>query len=470
MSTPTIQHRRAKPIALVTVNRALTQSPPLGLLCLSAVLEDAGFATEVFDLAVRPEREAALLAGARDGRFAWVGFSAMTPAVPLVRELAEKIRALDPALPLVIGGVHASALPERTLRELPLTAVVVGEGSAPALTLAARFADGRRDLADIAGVAALEDDIFRHAPPDPDANQRPPCRPNWDRIDLADYQRCPPQYIRRHAVVAPVAMTRGCPHQCRFCAVPSFSGRRLARRDPVEVVDEIQYLAREKGVGEIHLLDDNFNVNLDYAKTVLREWARRDLGLVWKTPIGLWIHAYDDEWFDLLRRTGCYQVGFGIESGAPEILDRVAKKIDLDAVPGILARYRAAGISTFGFFILGLPGETPDTVARTIRFACAAPLDHVHVSQFTPYPGSVLFDEIAAREGALPDWDRFHHLHELDRFSACELSGHQLKAAVRRFYVRFYAQPRRAANMLGDIRRSGVAPFVALARRIYANG
>jgi anaerobic magnesium-protoporphyrin IX monomethyl ester cyclase len=459
-------------IALVSTTDALTQSPPLGLMCLAAALGKAGFSAEIFDLAIHPAKEAELVAAATAGRYAWIGFSAMTPSVPAVARVMERLVAEAPGVPLVLGGIHGSSLPERSLREMPLAAVCVGDGEDAAVALTQRLAAGAGDLWEIPGVAALDEaggyrfDVAAAKAREP----KPPPRPAWELIDLADYQRCPPQYIKRRPVVAPIVVSKGCPQQCSFCAVPAYSQRRLVCREPKDVVDEIVYLAKERGVGEIHILDDNFNLNLEYAKRVLREWAARDPGVVWKTPIGFWIHAFDEEWFELLKATGCYQVGFGLESGSPEVLARVGKKIRLGEVGEVLAKYRRHGISTFGYFILGLPGDKPATISQTIAFADALPLDHIHVSLFTPYPGSAIYTAAAAAGRTLPAWADYHHFHHRDEFVFCDMTIDALQAALRRFYRRFYSRPGRAWNLLGDLRRSGVRPFAAIARRIFFDG
>lgn len=447
----------------------MTQSPPLHLLCLSTVLEQQGYATEVFDFQTAPHRQPRFLEDTREGRFLWIGFTTLTPNANLTKSHIKQVRAANPAVPIFLGGIHASSLPERTLREFPIDAVCIGDGEDAVRRLSEAVLAGRRDYWETPGIAALDEaGAFHFSREAADHRPRRPLpRPNWDKIDLGEYQQAPLQYIRRRGVVAPIIIAKGCPNHCSFCAVPEFSGRRLLQRDPGEVVDEIEYLARQRGVQEIQLLDDNFNANLPYAKEVLHEWAARRLPVIWKAPVGLWIHHYDDEWFDLLVRTGCYQVGFGIESGSQAILDRAGKRLKLAEIPGILEMYRRRGISTFGFFILGLPGETEETIRQTVRFACRLPLDHAHLAQFTPYPGSPLFRDALAAGLELPDWDEYHHYHRTDRFAFCEVPTRHIRRAMRLFYLRFYARPRRALHLLNDIRHSGLRSFWRLARQIY---
>lgn len=454
-------------IALVMVINAKTITAPLNLLCLSTALGKAGYITEVFDLSVQIQREEELLEGVRQHKFLWVGFSSLTASISLVAKIMEKIRRIDPDLPIVLGGIHASSLPELSLRQFPINAVCVGAGEVASVCLSKKLESGEKDFWSIPGIAALDndsnfrfdDDLWRSM------KNIPPSRPDWSKISLEDYQKCPMQFVRRGKTVASIVTTRGCPNHCSFCAAPRFSNGTLAHRDPVDVVDEIEYLAKEKHVDEINILDDNFNFDLSYAKTVLREWAKRDLGLFWKPPLGLWIHSYDDEWFSLLKQTGCYQVGFGIETGCQDILKRVGKKVDLARVPSDLEKYRKWGIQTFGCFILGLPGDTKETVRQTIRYAYKLPLNNAHASLLTPYPGSKIFHDAFPKGILSYNWDNYYHYHS-QNLPFCEIDNSWLRRALRYFYLRFYSQPRRAVNLANEIRHTGIRPFFSIASQL----
>lgn len=461
----------SRPVALVQTASTMTSSPPLALMCLSTTLEGAGQPTEIFDLSVRPDRETELLERARRDEFAWLGLTAMTSGMPPTRALAQRIKDAAPDLPTILGGIHGSTLPQRTLAEVPVDAICKQSGEDVAVGFNAKVQAGERDYWSVPGIAALDGPTFRF---DAQANERrsfgPLPRPAWHKIELADYQKVTIQYIRRRPVVAPIITARGCPFACSFCAVPGFSGQKLLHRDVTEVVDEIELLVRAYGVQELQIFDDIFNVKQKYAKAVLRELISRNLDIVWKAPVGFWLLTWDEEFLELLARSGCYQVGFGIESGSRDILKDANKHTAdrKDEFAYILSRYKAHGISTFGFFILGLEGETEQTIDETIRFACELPLDHANVSIYTPYPGSPLFDKLLAEGRDITDWNQYFHYHGQDEFSICGLSNEQLRKAMHRFYARFYGNPRRAVGLAQDVRRSGVRQFARIARTVFA--
>ncbi len=459
-----------KKIALVTVSNALTQSPPINLLCLSTILESEGYSTDIFDLHVSPTKKIELFTGIQSRKYIWVGFTSITPSIPLIKEYIDKIRQIDSRIPILLGGIHASSLPEQSLREFEVDAVCIGDGESASVAFTHKILQNETDYWAIPGIAALDKEGNYHFSEKMASSRRrkPLPRPNWEKIDIKDYQKCPLQYIRRRKIIAPIIIAKGCPNKCTFCAVPAFSGRKLLHRDPIDIVDEIEYLVKKKHVEEIQIFDDNFNCNLSYAKRVLREWIKRNINIVWKAPVGFWIHSYDEEWFSLLVQTGCYQVGFGIESGSPEILKNVNKSIKLEKISSILQMYRNYKISTFGFFILGLPGENKKTIAQTIRFACSLPLNHIHVSLLTPYPGSPIFHQALKQGLPMPGWEAYNHYHEAQNFRFCEVSIKELRRAMQSFYLRFYSYPRHAFNLINDIRHSGLRPFLSLTRKIFS--
>ncbi len=220
-------HHEKETIALISHTQAKTFSPPLGLLCLSTVLERQGYHTEILDLAVArsSSSETAFWEGVRHKKYLWIGITALTPSIPWVGEWVRQIKDINPDVPVLLGGVHASALPERSLRELGVDAVCVGDGEEAVLWFSQWVAQGRRDYWEIVGIAALDErGVFRFNADRYSSHPRPlPVRPNWPKIQLKDYQHLPPQqYVRRKLRVAPIYTTKGCPFRCTFCAVPRF--------------------------------------------------------------------------------------------------------------------------------------------------------------------------------------------------------------------------------------------------------
>ena len=469
------------PIALINANDAPTSSPPLSLLCLSTILENNGYRTQIFDIALQPNLKKVLLESVNKKHFLWLGFTSMTPAIPAVKRIIEDIRNLDKNLPIMLGGIHASCLPKETLEELDISAVCIGDGDDVCLEFSKKVRFGEYDYWNIPGVASFELQInnkgfckkkYRYLPELLSGRQTKPLpRPDWNKININDYQKVNIQFIRQKKIVAPVITAKGCPFSCSFCAVPEFSGRKIVSRTIKDVADEIEFLYREHGVEEFHIFDDIFNIKLSYAKNLLKEIIRRNLQIVWKAPVGFWILSYDEEFLDLLQESGCYQVGFGIESGSAEILQNVNKHTagKLSQIPDILKKYQARNISTFGFFILGLPGETKNTIKQTIKYACSLPLDFIHVGLFTPYPGSKIFQKLIESRNYTNNWSEYFHYHNDDGLNACDIPTKRLRRFMLYFYIRFFIAPRRFWNLLVAIQKGGLWSFLRLLKKTVAN-
>ncbi|MFH2006059.1 MAG: radical SAM protein [bacterium] len=450
----------AKPwVLLLAPGSAVTTSPPLGLLSLAASLERAGFDARVSEPAVDGSRVEELLAS----KPLLCGISARTSSFPELVDCVALLRRLVPEVPIVIGGVHVSALPEEALRESGADLAVRGEGEEALVEIAQRLAQGEPvpALADIPRILVRGGDEIRLGP-EPvaplDLNALPP--PAWHHVDFDRYSARPWQLVRRGRRVAPIMTSRGCPFRCVFCATHIVCGRKLRVRDPEAVADEVELLVRTHGVDEIQIADDNFNASEDHAAAVCEALLRRGLRVPWKTPNGVRVDRLSDELLRLMVASGCYSLGFGIESGDPRILENARKKLDLGVASENIARAARLGISCFGYFVVGLPGDTLKSVRLSIRFAQHNALDHVHVAPMVPYPGSEIYDQLPA-DHALRSWSSYTHL---TAFDTPTLSAAQIRRAVREFYLRFYAHPRRGVGLIWALRHAPWRTVAAVAR------
>ena len=371
-------------------------TPPLGLGYLSAALRAAGHAPRLIDglaLDLPAEEVARRCAG-----HPVVGIGCMSDQVPEVSALARLLQARGHRV--VIGGPHATALPEDTAQRTGADFVVVGEGelTLPALVAALErgaspalpgvFAPGSRDLAPRPLVEDLDTLPF----------------PDWDAMPPRRYALAPHGAFVRRFPVAPVMSTRGCPCQCSFCASPRLWEGRIRFRSPENVLDEIELLVRRFGVREIHFEDDNLTLRRSHAEAICTGLLARRLDVVWSCPNGVRADTLDGDLLSLMKRAGCYALAFGVESGDQGILDGVGKGARLEVVEQAIARAAEAGLQTQGFFIFGLPGETAASIDRTVDFARRARLDRAQFLLLDVLPGSRLWDELSGQ--FTPDWTR----------------------------------------------------------------
>ncbi len=404
--------------------------PPLGLASLAASARGRAEVC-ILDLNVEADPERALERALRSSRPTHAGVTGTTPMFDAMLRILRDVKRFDGSILTMAGGPHVSALPEEAVQDEALDIVVVGEGEETFAEILGK------DVEEVRGVCFEESgSVRRTAPRDLIADLDSLPLPAWDLYDLRRYRA--PAAIERHPPGGLVETSRGCPHNCLFCCKAPF-GRRYRTKSPSRVVEEFRYMKRA-GFRELHVEDDAFSEDVERAKEVCRALIASSPGLPWTLLNGVRADRFDGELARLLVRAGCYQCGFGVESGSRSTLDAAGKGLAPERAREAVETARRAGLETIGYFILGLPGETEESLHETIRFACELPLDYAKFSLFVPYPGSRAFDDLR-REGSIltTDWSAylFHDLeHEVFRHGT--LTKAVLAAWYRKAYRRFY--------------------------------
>jgi radical SAM superfamily enzyme YgiQ (UPF0313 family) len=448
-----------------SIGSAGGSQPPLGVLSLAAWAREKGLHPRVID-GEASQRTAEDIAGeVAKIKPALVGVSATTVAFARAVEVAEAIRAATPATPIAVGGPHASALPENALGHDCFDYAIRGEGE-HTLTELMDVIREDRDPGDVAGLAFRRDGQIVVNPPRPrmeDLDALP--YPAYDLLDDLEPYTPPPCNYRTLPVLS-VVSSRGCPNACTFCDRSTF-GRLLRQRSAESIADEILQLRHNFGVGEVAFLDDTFTINprriYDLFERLDAEGVR-----IWWTCMSR-VDTVDYDLLKFMRDHGCWHISFGIESGSEEILRRIKKNIDLDKAERVITWCHELGIHTKGFFIIGHPGETAETIEQTIDLALRLPLSDIVATLNTPLPGSEQYTQAAA-DGLFADgdWSRFNCWNTV--FVPEGLTSEQLHDLHRKIYRKFYFRPRIMCRYLrqtftaGGMRRAwGIAkalPFL----------
>lgn len=437
----------------------IQRDEPLGLMSLAAFVRREGHEVRILD-ALRDtgyyecgdgffksglsddELRAALLAGPKPDV---VGITSMfTMHSRGVHDTAAVAKRVWPDVPVIVGGSHASALPEWVLEDRNIDLVVCGEGELTLLEILGRRARGA-PLADIAGTVVQRDgQAVRNAdrPFIEDLDRLP--MPARDLVDMKVYLAEP--YRNRVAMDPPranIVTSRGCPCRCVFCSIHSIWRNSYRARSAARSVDEIESLVETYGVREIAFQDDNLTLNAKRMAAICDELLRRRLRIRWCTPNGVAIWTLTDEVIGKMAASGCYKVTFGIETGSPETQKFIRKEqVKLDRCDEIVRRCNRAGMWTHSSFIIGFPFETKEQVEQTIRYAVASDLDFAAFFVATPFPGTPLFD-IYREHGLLPDLGDAMRLrfqgHQSEVFCDTKhLTKEELTATIHEAYGRFY--------------------------------
>ncbi len=415
---------------------------PISLATCAAVLRRGGHEVRLRDCIVEDidfNRLAYIVSAFRPGL---VVFNAVTPAIVSDLSTARLVKAIAPQARCAAIGIHGTALPAETLDMEPALDIVVrGE---PEITVA-ELAAGR-DNSSIPGISWRANGTIAHNPDRPfvaDLDELP--FPAWDLIRTALYRM--PFSGERFLLVG---TGRGCPYSCAFCADHTYYGKRLRLRSAGSVADELQRNLRDFGVRDFLFWSESFTLSRRFAAALAEEVIRRRLPVRWVCNSR--VDHVDRELLELLRRAGCWMIGYGIESGVQRILDSVRKGTTLEQARRAVAASHAAGLQVTGHCVLGFPGETRADVLQTIRFAVDLDLDFAQFYCAVPFPGSELYER-ARGAGWIcsDDWSRFEQ-----NFSVLDCRGAWPRAPTpeeimqlrRAAYRRFYLRPRLIARTL----------------------
>jgi len=339
-----------------------------------------------------------------------VGFAVYSVAYNNVKEMIQEMRAILPETKIVIGGPHVSALPAWSLKDTKADFAVVGEGEEIMVELVRRIEAGVDSFDDLKGLAFWKNgEVVVNEGCNVIENLDDLSFPAWELLSPENYNDSFGQVFSAEVPVMSIFTSRGCPHQCTFCASRFIHGRVFRRRSARNVVDEIETLVKDHGVKEIEILDDTFTESAQHAMDICRELKRRNLSIKWRAAGGLRLNTINDELLALFKETGCYQVSIGIESASERVLRQIRKPIDPAQIKNRIRMVKKYGIKTIGFFIIGLPGDTEESIRETIAFAKNSDLDLPLFMQAIPLPGTEVFkNAYSPGDLQLVPWDDFH--------------------------------------------------------------
>ncbi|MCU0848984.1 MAG: B12-binding domain-containing radical SAM protein [Spirochaetes bacterium] len=373
-------------------------SPPFGLMSLAAYLEEKGFEVIIEDYVVNPYSDERVRKTIERFRPSFVGATAVTMNVNRALSILGECRNADPGLVILLGGPHATFDPGSILESNPhIDYIVRREGEITTAELLASLIKGN-DIESIKGISFRKNGTAIHAPDRPfieDINILP--YPARHLVELGKYR----------AIGLPVNMvtSRGCPFECVFCVGSKMVGRRVRYFAVDRVVDEFEMLSK-KGFRQINIVDDLFTSNRERCISVCIEIIERGIDHPWTAFAR--VDTVSPDLLSWMKRAGCTTLCFGIESGNQGILNRVKKKINLDGIKKAVDMCNGAGIVPMTSYILGLPGETPETVRETLELARRlSPSYGYHI--LAPFPGTEVREkkeEFGIRILS-DDWDRY---------------------------------------------------------------
>ncbi|MBN2143622.1 MAG: B12-binding domain-containing radical SAM protein [Candidatus Aureabacteria bacterium] len=430
-------------------------TPPLGLGFLSGAVNDIAEVT-ILDLIKENEKGTGkLIAFIRQGRYDLVGFKTIEPNYLRVKEYLRKIKETVPAVITVVGGPQASILRDKMADFYDRDAdfIICGEGeiSFRELCLVLMKHQCQLDtvrLDELSGISGLQTRINGFAI----TNEFVPIRDisglkvDWTALKPDEYPPVPHAGFSSRFPVTSVAISRGCPHHCSFCAAHNVMGREVRYRSLEVVIREIRTLTGQYGMKELHIIDDNFITDTAYVEAFCRRLIEEGFNLRWSLPNGTRLEHLNDSLLDLMKRSGLYSLSVGIESASLRILKLMHKNLDLEKTAERIRLIKKHGILVTGFFILGYPTETRREMMETVDFSLRIPLDLANFMLFHPYEGTEAYEQ--ARDSIKTAMDStFADV----AFIPSGLTETELKNIQRYAFLRFYLRPRIFIHLLREI-------------------
>ena len=341
-----------------------------------------------------------------------IGFSCMTSKIAYAYKVAKIIKMRMPDVSIIAGGAHISAIPDRTLDEFPdFDILVVGEGEITCKELISALNSGS-DLKQVEGIA-FKDKLGNKI----HTLSRKRIK-ELDNLPSPAYDLLPelkthywPYFNNIQGYPAfSLISSRGCPHQCNFCDRKVF-GNIFTKHSPKYFVNIIEDMINKYGIRYLVFDDDNILLDRKYLFGILDELFARKIRIPFTCESR--VDTVDEEKLERLRDSGCKEIMYGIESGSPRILKLMNKGITVDQVRHAIKLTKKYKISALGYFMLGYPGETEQSMQETVDFIKELKLFDIAAQPFVPFPGTDIYKHAIQNGNLEEDWEKIGNFSEM---------------------------------------------------------
>jgi radical SAM superfamily enzyme YgiQ (UPF0313 family) len=371
-----------------------------------------------------------------------------------IREDAEVLRACKAAaseLKTVVWGSQPTFMPQASLAIPGIDIIVRREAEAVLRELVNRLDQGGDSWKETPGIGYRKNGEVV-------LNDFMPYIKDLDSLPIPDRRMLPKDVHYFNPVVKRIPFTtmfttRGCIAKCSYCASPPFYGERIRLHSAARVVEEMAE-CQELGYREIFFRDELFTASKKRVMEICEGILSRGLDLTWICSSR--VNNVDREMLILMKRAGCHMIRFGVESGVQQILDNIRKDITVEETRHTFRLCHEIGIDTHAHCMIGSPGETQETIDRSLKFVKEIDPTIITFGVTTPYPGTALFKEVEAMhpeigDGTDLDLSKLHTNAFFNQFFT-ELSNEELSRNIRRIYRSFYFRPRYLLKWIPRIR------------------
>ncbi len=387
--------------------------PPVGLLYVGGFLTHKGLKVKIIDCPLKEqirdrkffENLEHIIEGVhqkmldefKQVKTKIVGLSCYTPEYFEVLRLAQEIKAIDPSVKIIAGGIHPTFYPQDFFDEKTgIDACVLGDGEVAMHELSCNILQDKADWGNVAGIAVFDPTTQKMALTQERAlveNLDDISFPDYSLIDMDYYTNANP-YAIRGCFLRPAYLlsTRGCPSQCTFCVAKKLrkyvgSGRM---RSAESLIAELKILRSSYAIDAFYFIDDLFTIDKANVKRFCMLLKNERLGLLWGCSSK--VSTLDEDLLKAMADAGCIQIDFGVERGSDEALRSVKKGFNISKVREIFKLCRRYRIRTFANMLINLPGETEKDLENILRLLDEISPEIVSLNIFTPYPGTEIYE------------------------------------------------------------------------------
>ena len=402
---------------------------PLGLAYISAALKKKDFKVQIIDaVGNEPDSRVGYYKGYLVGESLdkivnkitsatnFIGITVVfTHEWPLVVKLIDLIKNKFPNKKIIIGGEHVSAMPEFCLATSKADYIVMGEGEETIVELISDNLIEENKLKKIRGLGyRLENEIF--------INPRRQRRTDLDEIALPDWQSFEVKKYHQNrfvggmyseSITVPILATRGCPYQCTYCSAPNMWLPRWIPRDPIKVVDEIEYYKKTFNAKNFPFQDLTAIIKKEWIKAFCEEIIKRNLNITWQLPTGTRSEAIDDEISNLLKKSGMTSMAYAPESGSEETRKFIKKKMKTENLFKSINSAAKAGLNIAVFIVIGFPHDNKKNLRENINFIkrlASQGVTDMSVGYYMALPGTQLFNSLFDSGKITLDKKYFSHI------------------------------------------------------------
>lgn len=432
------------------ISRMANIMPPLGLASMAAYLDRRGMETAIIDCYARPAISDELIRRYLEvERPAFIGFSCTTSSFLDGVRLARLAKEVVPRSKVVFGGAHVSAMKEKVLRDFPvIDFTVVGEGEE---TLAELMEKGVEAPAEVKGI------VYHGAPDEPVFTGYREKGIELDTLPFPAYEKLHgypsvyklPIFNYPSSPNTSCISSRGCPYACSYCDRSIF--RRTFRYNSAEYLYEhLRYLRERFGVRHVNFYDDQFTFNRQRVEEFCRRMTDRPLGMTFNCAVRA--EHIDSELLGQMKTAGCWMASLGIETGDADLLAQHRQNADTDMLAEKIRLIHRAGIRTKGLLMMGLPGESEESIRKSMEYVFSLPIDDMNLAKFTPFPGSPIYENIHQLGEFEEDWEKMDCMHFL--FVPHGMSRERLEVLFQEFYKNHFKRPKILWNYVTMLWRS----------------